>query len=181
MMKRILLSALALGALALSAPAALAHVVLAEPRAEAGGYYAGFFRISHGCGASPTVAVRIEIPDGITTARPQPKAGWRLLVERETLAQPIQSEGGLITERVRAITWRGRLPADQFDQFGIVMKLPAQAGPIYFRTIQTCADGERRWIDIPADGQAWGSLPNPAPVLTLYSNTQEEHAHDHHH
>ncbi|MEQ1820479.1 MAG: YcnI family protein [Terricaulis sp.] len=161
--------------------AAVAHVVFAEPEAAPNSYYAGFIRMSHGCGASPTRAIRVEIPDGVNIARPQPKAGWRLSVEHAPLATPIRTEGGYeLTERVTAITWRGNLPADQFDQFGIMMRLPDQTGPLYFRVTQTCANGEQAWTDIPPEGAAWHSVPHPAPVITLIARQVIEHQHDHH-
>lgn len=159
------LSALAFAALAL--PAA-AHIVLAEPSARPGAYYAGFFRVSHGCGASPTTALRIEIPASILMAKPQPKPGWAVTVEKAPLPKPVAAEGGTMqTERVAAITWTGRLGSDEFDQFGLMVKLPADAGPLYFPAIQTCEAGQARWTDIPAPGQAWHDVPHPAPVLDL--------------
>ena len=148
--------------------AASAHIVLAEDRAEAGTYYAGFFRIGHGCDGHATSAVRIEIPQGVLTARPQPKPGWTVSVETAPLPEPVKGEGGHeIAERVAAITWTGALPAGQFDQFGVLMKLPGTAGPLYFPTVQSCGEAEIRWTDIPAPGQAWHEAPHPAPVLTL--------------
>lgn len=169
-------------ALALSlVPLASAHVVFAEPQAAANSYYAGFLRVSHGCNGSPTRSVRVEIPDTIMIARPQPKPGWRLRIERAPLATPIQSEGGPITERVTAITWQGELPADEFDQFGIMMRLPDTTGPLYFRVTQTCASGTQRWDQIPAEGAAWTSVPHPAPVLNLSAPQTPEGDHDHHH
>lgn len=159
------------------ASVAQAHVVFAEPEARPNSYYAGFLRVSHGCGASPTRAVRVEIPEGVNIARPQPKPGWTLEIERAPLAAPIPSEGGAIMERVTAITWRGDLPADQFEQFGIMMRLPDRAGPLYFPVIQTCAEGEERWTQIPAVGAAWHSVSRPAPVLTLSAPAPDPHAH----
>lgn len=162
--------------------AAQAHVVFAQTEAAPNSYYAGFLRVSHGCGASPTRSVRVEIPEGINIARPQPKPGWRLRIERAPLATPIRSEGGHeITARVTAITWIGDLPADQFEQFGIMMRLPDQTGPIYFPVIQTCASGAQRWEQIPPEGAAWGSAPYPAPVLTLIASPTAEDDHAHHH
>jgi uncharacterized protein YcnI len=163
-----LLSACALALAAAAGPAA-AHVVLAEPQAKAGGYYAGFFRVSHGCAAGQaTTAFTVAIPDGVVSAKPQPKPGWTVETTRAPLPAPIKGEGGAtLTDRVSTITWRGSLPDDQFDQFGVMMKLPAGAGPIYFPATQTCGAAAVRWEQIPAAGQAWHSLPHPAPVLTL--------------
>jgi uncharacterized protein YcnI len=141
---------------ALIAAAAQAHVTLADPLASAGSYYAGFFRVSHGCSGSPTVSIRIEIPPTIAIARPQPKPGWTLSVEK---AAP----GG----RVTAITWSGRLEADQFDQFGMMLKLPDAPGMLFFPTIQHCETGENDWTARPAPGQDRHSLAAPAPTLEV--------------
>ncbi|HYD24154.1 MAG TPA: YcnI family protein [Croceibacterium sp.] len=168
-------SAIALAALLAATPAA-AHIVFAEPVAEAGGYYAGFLRVSHGCEASPTVALRVELPATVLTARPQPKPGWTLAIERTPLAEPVPGEGGTtIRERVSAVTWSGALPADQFDQFGLMMKLPDAAGPLYFPTTQTCAEGRNEWTAVPGDPAEWHALEHPAPILTLEAAAPPEH------
>jgi len=161
---RIIISLLALAA----APAASAHIVFAEPVAQAGSYYAGFLRVGHGCGDSPTRAIRVEIPESVISARPQPKPGWTLAIEHRPLKTPIKGESGaLITQRVSAITWTGDLPADQFDQFGMMLKLPGDAGPLYFRTVQRCASGSNDWVDIPAAPAAWHGTAMPAPMLMV--------------
>lgn len=167
----------ALAALALAPASASAHIALAETTAPAGGYYAGFFRVSHGCGASPTVSLRVSIPDGVLVARPQPKPGWTVAVETAPLARPAVNEGVALKERVSAVVWKGRLPADQFDQFGLMVRLPDRDGPLYFPTVQTCEAGQNRWTDIPAPGAAWTSVAHPAPVVTLTKAAAADHAH----
>lgn len=72
-MFRKLLAAAAVAALLTQT--AQAHVVFAEATAAPNSYYAGFLRVSHGCGDSPTRSVRVEIPEGISIARAQPKPG----------------------------------------------------------------------------------------------------------
>jgi uncharacterized protein YcnI len=157
----------ALAALAASAPA-WGHIVFAEPEGQAGGYYAGFLRVSHGCGASATVSLRVEIPEAVLTVRPQPKPGWKLVIEHTPLAKPVPGEGGAtIRERVSAVTWTGELPADQFDQFGLMMKLPDKPGALYFPAVQTCAEGRNAWTAIPADPAKWHEVDTPAPILTV--------------
>ncbi|QKR98502.1 YcnI family protein [Sphingomonas sp. CL5.1] len=157
---------------ALTGAAAEAHIVFAEPEAPAGGYHAGFLRVTHGCGDSPTRSIRVEIPEGVISARPQPKAGWTLAIEHQPLKAAVKGEGGaLVTERVSAITWTGDLAADQFDQFGVMMKLPAAAGPLYFRTVQRCAVGSNDWVNIPASPAAWHMTAMPAPMLLLRAAT----------
>jgi uncharacterized protein YcnI len=183
MMKRVLMFA---SALALLTQPAFAHVVLSTPEARPDSYYVGEFRLSHGCGESPTVAFRVEIPDGISTARPQPKPGWEVEIERTPLAVPVRTEYGEISERVSAVTWRGLLPADQFDEFALLMKLPNRAGAVHFRALQTCEQGGRAWVEIPAAGQNAHDLENPAPVLMVRrpavaapAPAADPHAHHH--
>ncbi len=150
------------------ASAAAAHVTLTDPKAAPGAYYTSFFRIGHGCAGSATTALRVEIPEGINAARPQPKPGWTLEIEHAPLTPPTKGEGGkMLTERVKAITWRGGpLPDDQWDQFGVSAKLPDQPGKLYFPAVQICEAGEARWIEIPAADQP-GRLTHPAPVLEI--------------
>ena len=159
---------------AVAAPAS-AHITLAEPSARAGAAYPALFRVSHGCDGSPTVALRVEIPEEVTGAKPEPKAGWSLQVETAPLAKP-DRPGGKVSVRVVAVTWRGRLDAHQADRFGLLVKLPARPGLLYFPTVQTCERGENRWTQIPAPGAAWTSVPRPAPVLNLSSDGAEAKA-----
>ena len=173
----ILFRAALAAALAASPVIASAHIVLAEPTAKAGSYYAGFFRVSHGCDGAATTSLRVEIPAGVTIAHPQPKPGWTLGVEKAPLAAPITSEGKEVRERVRAITWTGRLDPEQFDQFGVMMKLPQGSGPLYFPTTQRCGKVENAWVMIPAAGQAWHALPRPAPVLELSADAMPGMSH----
>ena len=164
------LAGAALAASLLVDGSATAHVVLSQAEAPAGGYYTAYFRVGHGCEGSPTTALRVEMPDGIGTARPQPNPGWTLRIEHQPLPTPVRGEGGrLLTERVSALTWTGGvLPDEDWDEFGLSAKLPARQGPLYFPAVQTCVKGEERWTDTPAPGQPQHALHHPAPVIMLW-------------
>ncbi|THD60442.1 YcnI family protein [Phenylobacterium sp.] len=140
--------------LAASAVQAQAHVT-AEPReAAAGATQEVRFRVGHGChDTAATTALRVEMPPGLASARPQPKPGWTLAIAH----RPDGTAG--------AITWTGSLPGDQFDDFAVLVRLPATEGPIYFPAVQTCGAEEERWTDIPAAGA--GAPSHPAPSLRL--------------
>ncbi len=144
-----------------------AHVVLTVRQAPVGAFYTGAFHVGHGCGGSATTALRVEIPAGVNDAKPQPKPGWTLQIEREPLASPVKGEGGeTVATRAKAITWRGRLPADEFDEFGLAARLPGEPGVLIFPVVQTCEQGEARWTEPPAaPGQPRPS--HPAPTLTV--------------
>jgi periplasmic copper chaperone A len=130
---------------------ALAHVTLVVPTAPAASPFVVVFRVGHGCGAAPTTALTIALPAGIAGARPQAKAGWTLAIQKDA------------TGRVSAITWQGgSLQADAFDDFAILMRLPAAQGTLLFPATQTCTSGTEHWSD--ALGKA---SVHPAPVLTV--------------
>jgi uncharacterized protein YcnI len=158
----------ALALLALTASPASARIVIAEPHGEAGTSTVAAFRVPHGCGGSPMLSLRIEIPAAVITARPQPKPGWLLRIERAPLAQPIRGENGIPqSQRVTAVTWMGRLDPDAFDEFRILLALPDTAGPLYFPALQRCEQGESAWTTIPARGESWEGVKQAAPMLEV--------------
>ena len=152
----------------LAAPAA-AHVVAVPAAAPAGSHSVVGFRVSHGCKGSATTALRIEIPPDVASAKAQPKAGWTLDFETAPSADG--------KSRVAAVTWRGRLDDNAFDDFNLLLGLPKEPGVVYFPAVQTCESGEARWTQIPAEPAMTG-LDAPAPSLTL---TPAQAAPEHHH
>jgi uncharacterized protein YcnI len=163
MRSKLILSALLLSALATPA---LAHVVIANPQAKAGSTFIAGFRVGHGCAGSPTTTITVTVPDSIITARPQPKAGWTLSMTRAKLATQVAGEGGSITERTSSITWSGGpLPADQYDEFVVMLRLPDNAGVLNFPVLQSCQKGAENWAELP---DASGKRPaHPAASLTV--------------
>jgi len=167
---------------------ALAHVLLTERVFEAGRNFAAFFRVDEGCASSPTVALEVSIPASVIVLELPEKPGWTVRASRVPLLPPLPTERGLITERVTTVIWRGRLDTNAVDQFGLFVKLPASAGPLYFPAIQRCEHGEARWTDTPVNDRGSGALRHPAPVLNLvpvkdsgtHENAGQEPAHDHH-
>lgn len=147
-----------------------AHVTLEQQRATAGGYYKAVLRVPHGCKNSPTTAVRVRIPDGVTGVKPQPKPGWKVEIVREALDPPVvDRHGHTVTERVASIHWTGgRLLDEHYDEFVMRVRLPDTPGQtIYFPTVQDCEVGVHRWIEIPAEGRSRSDYDEPAPQLTL--------------
>ena len=152
--------AVVLGAvLGLAAADASAQVALSQSTFQAGVNFAAFFKVERGCGTSPTTALRVQIPDGVSVVELPEKPGWRVGPERS---------GGRIT----AVTWQGRLESAQPDQFGLLVKLPSKPGPLYFAAVQRCAGQEIRWTDTASRDAA-----RPAPMLTLVAAAPDAHAH----
>jgi uncharacterized protein YcnI len=160
---------LSLLALCTAAAPAFAHVTASPDQAKAGGYFITNFSVPHGCAGAATVAVRIKIPEGVEDVKPQMKPGWTIAISKRNLAAPKRDEhGNTVTATVDEVDWRGGpLPDANYDTFGLVMKLPDKPGTIYFPTVQECETGVNRWIEIPAAGQQWHDLKEPAPFLRL--------------
>jgi hypothetical protein len=128
-MQRIALIAL----IAATPGAALAHVTATPNTVEAGSRPQVSFRVGHGCEGAATTALRIEIPAGVEEARPRPVAGWKLEIAKD--------KDGHAT----AVTWRGKLPDDQFDAFEISFRAPDKEGKLTFAALQTCGAKHAEW------------------------------------
>lgn len=155
---------------ALQAPGAMAHATLERPQAPSDSYYKAVVQVGHGCGGTPTLNVRVRIPDGVTSAKPQPKPGWTMTIKRTKLAKPIDAgHGRTIDEVVSEVAWTGGSLADnEFDEFKIMMKLPDRPGAtLYVPVVQECKEGVHRWIEIPDAGKPAKDLKEPAPALLL--------------
>ena len=86
------------------------------------------------------------------------------------LDTPVDSGHGFkIREAVTEVTWSGgRLENAHFDEFVLSMRLPNKPGAtLYFPMVQTCEKGSNNWTGIPAAGQKWGDLPEPAPYIAV--------------
>ena len=181
-MKKIAVIALLLGAGGLFGSAS-AHVVLEYQVAPAGAGYKATFKVGHGCGASPTRQIAVDIPAGMRGARPMPKPGWTLDVQREKLAQPYTSHGRSITEDVVRVTWTAKTPDDMlqsahYDEFVLVAQAPEQAGTVYWPVRQVCAEGKNDWTEVPKAGQKLSDLKSRAAALEILPTGG---AADHHH
>jgi uncharacterized protein YcnI len=83
---------------------AYGHASFEQETADSDSTFRGAMVISHGCAGSPTMTVRIRIPDGVKRAKPMPKAGWELETVVEVLDEPYEYSESIITEEVREIT-----------------------------------------------------------------------------
>lgn len=161
---------LTLAALALYALPAAAHVTLETRAYPADDTAKLVLKVPHGCEGSPTVTLRVRIPDNVLNVKPQPKAGWQLATVMGRLAKPITGEHGqTITESVREIVWSGgRLEDQHYDEFAFRGQMPNLPGAtIYIPVVQECETGVNRWIEIPEAGKTRRDLKQPAPELRL--------------
>ncbi|MDB5503580.1 MAG: nuclear export factor [Tardiphaga sp.] len=168
-MKHLYRASLTITALLLAAGTAAAHVTIQPDEAVAGSYFRGAFSVGHGCDGSSTISVRVKIPDGVLSVKPQMKPGWTVEIKKKPLAAPQAAlHGKTITETVDEVSWKGGpLPDSLYDTFGLMMKLPDSEAPLYFPVVQECENGVHRWIEIPAGTQKRDELREPAPLLRL--------------
>ena len=171
------LGAVVVGSALLIAPHMLAaHVTLESKEAPPNSSYKAVLRVGHGCEGKPTTAIRVQIPEGVIAAKPMPKPGWRLATLKAKYERPYDYFGTELTEGVKEISWSGgELPDDFYDEFVFVGRLTGfQPGTVlHFPTVQDCAGGVHRWIEIPAAGQDPDELEEPAPQLEIVKGTND--------
>lgn len=154
-----------------------AHVELDVPSAPAGASYSARLRVTHGCKGSPTTGVAVLLPEGVQGVRPMPKPGWLLETRTGKLSRPYEFHGRKITEEVTQVIWSGgKLDGAHYDEFAILMRLPATAGKVYFKVIQTCDHRRIEWTQVPAPGRSVHDYPEPAAELEI---TDALHRHSH--
>ena len=162
---------IALGVLATS-PAG-AHVTLGANQATIGADYKAVFAVPHGCAGSPTIKLRVQIPEGVIAVKPLPKDGWKVDVVNGKYSAGYDYQGAKLSEGAKEVVWSGGKLRDHVrDEFVISTYLASGLKPdtmLYFPVVQECEQGVSRWIDIPADGTAAHEHEgkSPAPGIKL--------------
>jgi periplasmic copper chaperone A len=150
---------------------AMAHVTLESQEAKVGDGYKAVLRVPHGCGESPTTAIRVRIPEGLIGVKPMPKPGWTVTTATGKYPKPYKLFHAELREGVTEIDWSGgKLPDAWYDEFVFTGFLSddLEAGKkLYFPVVQECEKGVHRWIEIPAAGKSRDDYPEPAPELNL--------------
>jgi uncharacterized protein YcnI len=170
------LGAALIGSALLVMPQVLAaHVTLETKEATPNSSYKAVLRVGHGCEGKPTIAIRVQIPEGVIAVKPMPKTGWELETVKDKYDRPYDYFDSELTEGVKQIAWSGStLPDDYYDEFVFVGRLTDfEPGTVLrFPTVQECAGGVHRWIEIPAAGQDPDELEEPAPQLTIVKGAE---------
>ncbi len=166
MLRKTILTATALGALALPA-AASADVTLQPDAAPAGAFTRLDVRVPTERGVG-TKRVVVELPPGFAFASYQPVPGWTIRMAQRELVQPLQIDGTDFDHEISRITWTADSKADVippggFQDFGLAVRIPdGEPGQkLTFDALQEYADGVTvRWVGDHTS-------PNPAPQVTL--------------
>jgi uncharacterized protein YcnI len=119
------------------------------------------FGVGHGCAGADTYSVRVEIPAGVTSVRPERSDFGKVSVEKNAAGDVI------------AVVWQKadqELLAGDISYYKLTVRLKVPDRPftsLYFPTHQTCkaSDGtlsSTDWVGTPTS-----SAPEPAPELRI--------------
>ncbi len=103
---------------------------------------------------TPTVQVRLVIPNGLQSVRPNVKPGWNIEIKTkpEGMKDDTVNTGEEAPRLVTEIIWSGgSIPADQRDEFMFSAQVPAEEAVIAWKAYQTYSNG---------DVVAWENDPN---------------------
>ena len=172
---RIPIAVAALIAGAVVPASAQAHVTVQPSSAAAGTYTRLDVRVPNERDDASTQKVELQFPEGFASASYEPVPGWSVKVTKKTLATPIKTDDGEITEGVDTVTWTAddtedAIPPGAFQDFGLSVRIPGQAGDaLTFKALQTYTGGEVvRWIGAE-------DSDNPAPTVAVTEATADEH------
>jgi uncharacterized protein len=169
-------TAIVVGAVALAALPASAHVSITPASAPKGGFQVLSFNVPNEEQDANTVKLEVQLPmaNPIPSVSVKPMPGWTIDVQKTTLAKPVTTDDGQVTQAVSTITWTatdaGLLPG-QFDLFTISAgPLPTKPKSLTFKAIQTYSNGDTvNWIQASVKGAP--EPEHPAPVLKLTKAT----------
>lgn len=157
-------------ALVLAAPlAASAHVHVSPTDSAAGQTTRLDFTFSHGCDGSPTVAVVLDLPDGLDAVTPVLDGAWR--ITRDLGADGIPT----------AVTYTAVAPVEDgvsaTVSMDVVFASSVAESDVAFPVRQQCADGETDWSEVAEAGQDAHDLEAPAPVVSVGAMAETNDAH----
>ena len=161
-------SVVAILVLLVAVPAS-AHVTVQPSTATQGGFATEAFQGPNERDDANTTQLEVSFPADhpIAFVSVEPVPGWTVKVDKATLAKPIKSDDGDVTEAVSKITWSGgQILPGNFQRFPVSMGPLPDAASLEFKAVQTYSSGEVvRWIETRTAG---GAEPeHPAPTLTL--------------
>lgn len=168
--RAVVVSALAAGALAVSALPASAHVTVSPTALPQGATAELTFKVPNEESGATVTGLQLQIPTRYPIAQVLPKntPGWTVTVHTVKLAKPLTTDDGTFTTAVDEIDWTGgAIPVGQYQDFAIsVDPLPTTTDQLVFKAVQTYSNGDVvRWIDLSSASDT--DPDHPAPVLTL--------------
>ncbi|WP_165070356.1 YcnI family copper-binding membrane protein [Marisediminicola senii] len=153
--------------IALAAPmTASAHVGVEASTTAAGSYSLLTFSVPHGCDASSTTGITIDIPESVISVTPTINPGWTV-------------EAVSTDDRTSQVVYTAEtpLPDGYRDAFELEVALPdGEPGDmVAFPVTQACEVGETLWNEETVEGEDEPAHPAPAIVLTAASEGEGHH------
>lgn len=166
-------AAVAAGLVLVAPAAAEAHVGVTPDTVQADGSAVITFSFTHGCENSPTTALRITMPEGLSSVSPTADSSWDIAVEH--------ADNGLVS----AVTYTAvtAIPSELRGAASMAIRLGEDApDTLAFPVEQQCEVGVAEWIEIAEDGADPHDLDSPAPMVTVTAadQTQADAAHGEH-
>jgi periplasmic copper chaperone A len=151
--------------------AASAHVHVTPDASAAEATTTLTFSFSHGCEDSPTTAMIIEIPQGVTNVVPVASALWtidRTLADNGTVTRVTYTATQPIVKGVKGeVAMDARFAAELADS------------QVAFPVTQKCVTGQNDWTQVAAEGAS--EPESPAPLVSVGDVAPDAGAEDHDH
>jgi uncharacterized protein YcnI len=179
-LRKLILSSIAVGALLLPATAS-AGVTLQPDAAPAGKFTRLDVRVPTERGVA-TTRVALELPPGFAFVSYEPVPGWRIRMTQRELVQPLRIDGQSFDHEIGRVTWTATskaaaIPAGGFRDFGLAVRVPdgEPGAKLTFAALQRYADGETiRFVDDAGTATAapqltLNNLPDPSEAATAHA------------
>jgi uncharacterized protein YcnI len=134
------------------------------------------FRVPNERDNANTVKAQVFFPTNLPllTVDVLPIPGWSSVVHTQSLATPVQTDDGPVSQIVTDVTWTATGPGiqpGQYEDFEVAAgSVPNKPGQLAFKALQTYSSGEIvRWIQLVTSQDP--NPDTPAPILTLTSGT----------
>ncbi len=134
------------------------------------------FRVPNERDNANTVKAQVFFPTNLPllTVDVLPIPGWSSVVQTQSLAKPVQTDDGPVSQIVTDVTWTATGPGiepGQYEDFEVAAgSVPNKTGQLVFKALQTYSSGEIvRWIQLVTSQNP--NPDTPAPILTLTSGS----------
>ncbi|MDB5828306.1 MAG: hypothetical protein JWQ73_2526, partial [Variovorax sp.] len=136
--------------------------------ATVGSDYRAAFRVGHACkDAGATTGIGVRLPAGFVLANAEPRAGWKLDVQRASGSASANNSAAATEVRWTAESPQNAVPGKERAEFVLNGKVPAEPGPLWFKVLQTCDVGSTDWAQVPPSGASTDGMPEPAARLMV--------------
>jgi uncharacterized protein YcnI len=135
-------------ALASLSSAATAHVTIWPKESTAGAHEKYEVRVPNEKQAD-TISIEVRFPAGLRVTSFEQKAGW--------MTEPLRDASG----KTVGVRWTGRLPPQQFAEFGLLAANPQNPADLSWMAVQSFADGSKVEWSGPQGSRT------PAPHVTI--------------